>query len=177
MLKSFQTGSHYLVFISTYFCIWANFRFLSLRGPIQFLDPSLMYLKLTFPFNKQFSIDTFLDWEDHYLVFAHLFTNIAPHSLIRCNFDNLKKSSRIKIQREQHILYSQGLTEWTILHSTAVNCNEQLIKPIIVSFSGLTFPNLQVLKFKTGEIGSQGINIVMVMMTLKLNMILQVIFK
>jgi len=35
-----------------------------------------------FPINKQFSIDSFLDWEGHYSSFAHLYTNSAPHSLL-----------------------------------------------------------------------------------------------
>jgi len=28
----------------------------------------IVYIKLLFPFNKQFSIDSFLDWEGHYWV-------------------------------------------------------------------------------------------------------------
>jgi len=70
-----------MVFFPTYFGIWANFRYLSLRGPINFLDPSLVYIKFLFPINKQFIIDSFLDWEGHYWVSAPLYQITAPHSL------------------------------------------------------------------------------------------------
>jgi len=61
-----------LVFIPTYFVIRANFRSLFPRGPINILDPSLVYIiKLMFPFNKQFSIDSFLDF-GRVIIFALL---------------------------------------------------------------------------------------------------------
>jgi len=39
--------------------------YLSLRGPLKILDPPSGYIKLMFPINKQFSIDSLLDWEGH----------------------------------------------------------------------------------------------------------------
>jgi len=50
--------------------------YLSLRGP----DLSLVY-KFLFPINKQFSVDSFLDWVGHSWVIAHLYQITAPHSL------------------------------------------------------------------------------------------------
>jgi len=49
----------------------------SVRGLINFLDLSLVYIKLLFPINIQFSIDSFLDWEGHYWVFTILIRK--PH--------------------------------------------------------------------------------------------------
>jgi len=31
-----------------------------------------VFIKFLLPINKQFSIDSFLDWESHYWIFAHL---------------------------------------------------------------------------------------------------------
>jgi len=63
--------------------ICADFCYLSLRCPINFfLDPPFVYIKIPFPINKQFSTDSFLDWEGHSWVFAHLNQITAMYSLV-----------------------------------------------------------------------------------------------
>jgi len=58
----------------------SQFPFSSLSEVQSNLDPSPVYIKFLFPINKQFGIDSFLDWEGHYWVFAHLHQITATHS-------------------------------------------------------------------------------------------------
>jgi len=73
-----------LVFIPTYFSIRANFHCLSPRCPINFLDPSLVYIKFLFPIYKQFSILIIFLIGKVIIGFPHLNQITAKHTLLYC---------------------------------------------------------------------------------------------
>jgi len=75
-------GCHYWLSFPPIFGIWANCRCLSSKGPINFLDPSLEYIKLMFPISKQFRLILFLIGKTLLGSCSHLYPNSAPHSLV-----------------------------------------------------------------------------------------------
>jgi len=77
-----------------YFWYWHPLQPIFSLPSSEFLDPSLLFIMSQFPINKQFSIDSFLDWEGLHWVFAHLNRTTATHSLIlSTNNDNYIKCS------------------------------------------------------------------------------------
>jgi len=60
-IVNFCYGFHSHLFLSSD----ANFCYFSLRGSINFLDLSLVYIKFLFLINKQFSTDSYLDCEGY----------------------------------------------------------------------------------------------------------------
>jgi len=109
-----QAGFHSLLFLASD----AIFCYLSKRGPINFHDPSVVYIKFLFPIDKQYSIDSFLDWEGHYWLFRDLYQITAPHSS-RFHCTPYQKQTKLKFfcsstvwQKRLFIYLKKKYSQW-----------------------------------------------------------------